>query len=480
MKVSVISSTVPYYPIDAKKQSEIQPMYHIISFIKRTVDTGLDYIIGNDRTIAFQFINNVLFLICDKSKSPEFLFYQIEILKNIAILILGPNFQTSMQTTIDVQQNKLYVRYVDTYIDFSSRLCQIPFGIIEYSPLYNTFTKTFLENFPIESHPSKSNFVQLLILNDHQILTRISNNCTIEYTSILMLFFTAYVNHKDPDSYSNEHDISIGPNSIIHRKCYLKVNGTVSQYVVSTVRFSELSPYVAIIVSNNFEMRDIDYYIDMFARTASAGFCITTPLSIHLVPGTVRYVIINRTNGESWDHKLQSMDKQNSELTDILFSSMKSKVFDILMKGYNCFMWYDNNFLFVYEQIFMLSTGELLSVKRSKEFMAEKIRFNYQCVAQRIFPTQKNVNVFESYAIFIKTISPKDALEITKKYFSDFLASRQVKQIQNKKRSASNFFKKRSQSFTNLDLEKNSKLAHTASNHNLGRQNPKHPLPPKK
>ncbi|KAH0794462.1 hypothetical protein GPJ56_001487 [Histomonas meleagridis] len=483
MKVAVISSTITYYPIDPEKQAKIQPIYQIVMYIKKTVDSGLDYIAGNNQTIVFQFWNNILFLICGKSKSPEFLRYQLEIVKNVTTFLFGPQFETNMLTLIDVSKCRLFAKYIDTYLDFCNRFYQLPYGIVEYSPTYRIFSRIFSQKIPVEKIPNEIHFVESIILCDHKVISRTSNNSIIDSTSFLMLYLTAYINHEDPE-YFNDREVNTEyttrPDSYRHKKGFLKINGNLSQYVISTVRFGEHSPYLAIFITENIEQQDLVHSIvSLFANYVSENLYITDQISTQFIPGTVRYTLINRTTGESWDHKMQNMDKQSEELTNVLLSSMKSKVFEALVKGYHYMMWYDELFLFTYQQLFVLPNGEILQPKQTRDFPGKTVRFNYQYIAQRMFPSQKNINVYECYAIFLKTISPKDAQEISQKYFGDFLYTKQTKQMQNKKRSSSTSMKKRSQSDLPLgyDKNRNQKLVHAPSTHNVYRGDSKPPLP---
>ena len=458
MKVCVISSVTTYYPVRSEKQSEIMTIYHIAKYVKETFDSGLNYLYGNDQTIVFQSWNDILFLVCGKNKSPEFLRYQLEIIKNIAIFMFGIHFETNMLTLIDLRTCNLFANYVDKYLELAERFCQIPFGIVEYSPIHRSLTSDISRDVPNSEIPHQLIFVEEIILKDHKVISR-TNNCVIDSMSFLMLFLTAYVNYDDL-CHCTSDDVDIEytklDSSYVYKKGFIKIDGTLSQYYICTTRFGERSPYVAIHVSKSIEPQDLLHSIVyLFAGTVIQNMDRAAPPCIPIVPGTVRYVLVNRTNVESWDHKMCGMDKDNEELMDMLLSSMKSKVFEALARGYHSLMWYDGLFLFYYQQIFARPSGAVVQVKEKNNFTGRMVNLDPQYLAKKMCPDEKTVHVFDVYAIFLKTISPKDANNISKRYFMDFHELKQKMQMPGKKRRAtakSNMFIGKARSISDSEI----------------------------
>lgn len=439
MQVGVVTNTI-YYPTDPQKQTLLSPIMSTITFIKCNVDSGLDYIKTDEKTIVFQFWNNVLFFCCSKTKSVQFLRFQLEQIKNISIFLFGPNFEKYMSGSIKINQNRLFSLYVDTYIEECNKNLQLPFGIIEHSFQYRDFSMFLNKEFDIMKCPA--NVFEYFVFKDNQIMARqsIRKNAMINYSSLINIYLTVIINNNN----SNESE------SISHKYGFLSVSMNNQKFVISSLKSNS---FIIVLISDSdlldsTKKNDIEIALQVSLNTISSYASqyfdtARTITSNSIIPGTVRFVITERNTGESWDYKLSNQNVDSLKISDLLLKSMRSKVFEIFTNGCNYSMWNDGLFLFVYRQFFISSTDNILVTKQNPTSTDISNVFNYQYLSKKCFPDETDVRVYEVFSIFLKTVTPKNANEIIYTYLNDFLFNQRNMFTKNKKRRKSNFIRTR-------------------------------------
>lgn len=452
MQVGVVTNII-YYPRDPQKQTHLSPVMTTITFIKCNVDSGLDYVKTDNKTIVFQFWNNVLFFCCSKTMSVQLLRFQLEQIKNISIFLFGPNFEKCMSNNIKINQNKLFAFYVDTYIEECEKRMQLPLGILEHSTKYRDFSMFLNKELELVKLPVKS--YEYIVFKDNQIVARqsIGKNTMVNYRSLINIYLTTIINYKD----DNESE------SIKHKYGFLNIGNNNQKFVISSLKFN--SCIIVLITDSDLSdpenKSNVEISLQMSLNTISSYVSQyydsgrNVPIN-YIIPGTVRFIITERNSGESWDYKLNNQNESSLKVSDLLLKTMSTKVFEIFTNDNNYSMWKDELFLFAYRQFFISSTDSILVLKQNTESIDINNRFNYQYLSKKCFPDENDIRVYDVYSIFLKTIAPKDANEMIYSYLNDFLFNQRNKFSKNKKRRQSVFPRNRNDLSLNVTKLQNS------------------------
>lgn len=400
--------------------------FKVISSLKKT----LSYITTSDKTFVFGHRNDILFVFSgSKTESISYLRYQLQILPDIAVFLFGDYCKFMKAPQISNARAKVYGKYVDTFLQIIDSDPKYQLSIIPNESLFSNLSQFIYSKNPINPILQSDTFIECIFFRDHHVLSRFNNPnySPLDSRSIFLLSLAENLQNYDTMDHPEFH---IEMTDIHPLSCYLYINRVLTQCDIFVLCLSSTLHCTVLFVTlknpgkpDDLKMQIADC-INLLSSYLKEGLNMPPQPDFSVqISGLVYCLSINRTYGYSFDYE-PFPDTQNHQITQLLLKTMKNHSFDGLFEGKNIMIWSDKNFLFFYMILFFDErTGDPLSYTKPIEtpIFKDDANISHSSIASLYF-SNKKVQIFEIYSIFLNTVSPivayKESLNLFHKMIS--------------------------------------------------------------
>mgnify|MGYP001059389813 CR=1 FL=1 len=425
--VKVMSGPATFYPLNCRNE-EGQALYHSNVFLIENFHESITSFSAGDQTVVFQSYNDILFYIQSRNNISEGLLrFLLQIIRDIAVFLFGPKFETSMSNNISENRRAAYAKYIETFFELCNNdykyLLLVPDIDIEHTNL----DKFIKEHNPLTQIPIDPAFVECILFYNHKIVGRYkckqSSHKSLDQRDLFQLALSERIEFS---SSSISLDVSASEDftkeNIIYKLGNFNFNNSVQCCFLSEAQLGKNSPYtIALIFKSDKptdEIRDQIFQVikGFITVIRSSESVLNIPKSFQIT-GLLHYLLINRTTGHYYE-----MLKPNAPYP--IFTKIQRKMANVAMMALQ-----SGNFSMIRNQMKFQYTYELKFRRKGSVINpTEKLKIqpgeiSYQKIVMDLFPNDVNsIQCFELLTVYLGVINTKDVIDANKHLFESLVS----------------------------------------------------------
>ena len=425
-QVKVISNSTTFYPIDIRNEEGLT-LINSIAFLEENFKEEIYSFKTEDQLVVLQLWNGLLFSISTKENyTEELLRFLLQVIRDIAIFLLGPHFENMMAKSIITSLREIYSRYVDRFFELCNKNYLALLALPDYEYYYMKFSQNIKELIKNDLLNIDESFVEGFIFKNHRIVSRISKNDLkiLEPTDIFLISLFEQLEFNQINDLDNQITILENSNSIIHKGAYINFEGIPTQIVLSSVRFGQNSPYVMIIVSkvnqlsNEIKEKRLSFFIQISNILFSNPFLNQT-FNGNQITGLIHYLLINRNTGDCLQSINPSINVDEKDEKWIkLLEKIKRKMISIGINSYvnGSPVVIRNEMIFQYTYDIIL-----INSKKQKEIPIKNLNntiFNENGISYKnLIGDDNDIICYELMTIYLGVINTSDVIKANSHLF---------------------------------------------------------------
>ncbi|EAY08093.1 hypothetical protein TVAG_497160 [Trichomonas vaginalis G3] len=431
LRFHVGTEITTFYP-NNESDNDMQTILNTVAYISKTgFDQGLQYFQSNNFTVAIKAFKQINFVAISNILSPKTLVYQIQIIKNIATFLFGPNFQQFMLHEISSSYQAVFAKYVNTFLKSVENNPRTLLAMVKHDHSYYENSKLAALRAHQGAIPDEVKFQECIIFCNHRIVGRFTRknaaplNCFDLF--ILSLFESIEFSEESSEdrSFLNPNYVtSVNPSNIQYKGGYLLVSGTVQRCSIAVSRLGNNSAYTMLFISQDTvsqQQRDlIRNIMGIIAESVMGIFKPPTNICTFQNPVTIfTQIIINRSTGESFEFA-PAMSEKAEKVYNLIMRNIINKSSEAMPRGYQTMLWNDGRFTFLYEMRFENIYGVFAdvetSLKNENKILVDSKNISYENIAIEIFGPAMEYSVYEIFTVFVSTIDQKSAVVLSRQF----------------------------------------------------------------
>lgn len=433
----VIASTT-YYPVEAGTDDQAMTLRNSLNYVKTNFGEQMSVFKAGETTVVVNVWNNIMFSLnaCDKF-TEELLEYILQNVKNIAVFLFGPNFESIMGSmSIKAGLQDIFARYVATYFAQGNADFKAFIAVPEFEITQTKLASHIRSKFSLTETPADPDLVECILFKHHQIAARLSNKGrTLDATDVFRLALLEKIQFADAEM--DGEVTAPQASSVKPLRVYLLFEGEAKCCYISLVRLGERSPYVLIFASNVSEPAPTttELVVNMskqFVRLINE--CNVAKPSIppsFQITGLLIYMIVNRTTGECRESaKLKPSEKEAEMKQYLLFEKLRRRMISLSTKTIHSghLATVRNEMIFQYTSELKFVNARHNIVTPGKAFTKQNFTdtdFSYTELTKNLFPGDNDITCYELMTVYLGVINSRHVIDANSHLFDVLLKNMQ-------------------------------------------------------
>jgi hypothetical protein len=428
LKVISVSST--YYPLDSRNEEGLT-LINSVAFLQQNFGETVNVFRAGNKIVVLQQWNGILFVLSSDDKSPqELLRFLLQMVKDIAVFLFGPHFETFISSKNIVRTlREVFAKYVEKLFDVVGQDYKVLSMIQDADQDSQRLAQHLSRRLSFSEIPAGAGFIECILFKRHRIVARFPKPGArlLSPSDIFLISLLEKIEFGAIEMSDSARIEPPDPSKVVNKKVHLYMDGVAQQGFMSEVQFGPDSPYLLIAALNAQPSADTDALVSSLA-TQFAGLMVAFPpdptplLPTFQITGMLHYLLINRTTGEYRESERVETDDPEGRKQTLLFERIRRRMITYatqgLLEGY---LWQIRNemiFQYTWELKFVtakgqpLTPGEAIRAARSSDG-----GISYARIASDFFGADVDVTIYELMTVYLGVVNTKDVLDANRHLF---------------------------------------------------------------
>jgi hypothetical protein len=423
--LKVISTSITYYPPGSRNEEGLTVMNSVV-FLQQNLRETVNVFCAGGKLIVLQHWSGILFFLSSESSTPEeVLRFILQMTKDIAVFLFGPQFHVFLSSTnIVASLRDIFAKYVEKLFEIINTDDRALAMVTDSDESCQRLAQHISRRFPFGDAPPI--FVECILFNRHRLVGRFGKACVLHAGDVFRISLLERIEFGTCDMANGSRlDATCAP---MEKKIHLFIDGAPQQCYLSEVQFGATSPFVLIFVVNAPKPSDdarriVANMTDQFVKVMGQFVVDPTPLlPTFQITGMLCYLLINRTTGEYRESdKFEATDQEEMKQT-LLFERIRKKMITCsmvaLQAGYLSQIRNEMIFQYTWEMKFASSKGQLLvPAEPFKKPRFEDGGISYTRIVSDLFGPENDVVCYELMVVYLGVVSTKDVVDANRHLF---------------------------------------------------------------
>jgi hypothetical protein len=433
--LKVISTSITYYPPGSRNEEGLTVMNSVV-FLQENLRETVNVFRAGGKLIVLQQWSGILFFLSSENNTPEeVLRFILQMTKDIAVFLFGPQFHVFLSSmNIVATLRDIFAKYVEKLFE----IIKVDYKALAMVTDSDESSQRLAQHIVrcVAFGDASPIFVECILFNRHRLVGRFAKSCPLQAGDVFRISLLERIEFGACDmSDGSRVEVALPP---MEKKIHLFIDGAPQQCYLSEVHFGATSPFVLIFVINapkpsDDARRTVTNITDQFV-TAMAQFAVdrTPLLPTFQITGMLCYLLINRTTGD-YRESDRFEDKEEVEQTPLfedkkegeqppLFERIRRKMVTCsiaaLQAGYLSQIRNEMIFQYTWEMKFVSSKGQLLvPVEPFKKPRFEDGGISYTRIVSDLFGPENDVICYELMVVYLGVVSTKDVVDANRHLF---------------------------------------------------------------
>jgi hypothetical protein len=422
LKVISVSST--YYPLESRNEEGLT-VINSVAFLQQNFSETVNVFRAGQKVVVLQQWNGILFVLSsDDHSPPELLRFLLQMVKDIAVFLFGPHFETFISSKNIVRSlREVYAKYIEKLFEAINCDYKVMAMVQDYDQNSQRLAQQLSKKLTYSEIPPGVSFIECILFKRHKIVGRFSKPGTkvLSATDIFLISLLEKIEFGAIEMAPTDRIESTDSGKVVNKKVNLYMDGSPQQCYISEVQFAPDSPYLLIAALSAQPSAETDAVVSSLATQFATLVNQTPPDPTPLFPtyqitGMLHYLLINRTTGEYRESDGPETDGPEGERQAVLFERIRRRMIASSMRalqdGYLGLIRNEMVFQYTWELKFIGPKGQALfpiDVVKAPKFADGGI--SYAKIAADVVGADNDATVYELMTVYLGVVSTKDVLD---------------------------------------------------------------------